>query len=64
METTSGLPAVIEKEIELYKAGEVSLSRAAEIAGMNIEDFKHVLSNRGVKRTIKPGADISKNCKV
>jgi len=60
METALRLPAVIEKEIELYKAGEVSLSRAAEIAGMNIEDFKHVLSKRGVKRTIKPGADIDK----
>ena len=46
--------------IELYKAGEVSLSRAAEIAGMNIEDFKHVLSKMGVKRTIKPGTDIDK----
>lgn len=44
--------------IELYKAREVSLSRAAEIAGMNIEDFKHVLSDRGVKRVIKPDTDI------
>ncbi len=46
--------------IELYKAEEVSISRAAEIAGMNIEDFKHVLSKRGAKRTIKPGVDIDK----
>jgi predicted HTH domain antitoxin len=44
--------------IELYKAGEVSLARAAEISGMNIEDFKHVLSDRGVKRIIKPDTDI------
>ena len=41
METASGLPAVIEKKIELYKEGEISLSRAAEIAGMNIEELKH-----------------------
>ncbi|MFH0903818.1 MAG: UPF0175 family protein [Methanobacteriota archaeon] len=60
MEQASGLPALIEKEIEFYKAGEVSLSKAAEIAGMNIEDFKHVLSKRGMKRTIKPDADIDK----
>ncbi len=46
--------------IELYKAGEVSLARAAEIAGMNIEDFKHLLSDRGIKRIIKPDADIDK----
>lgn len=46
--------------IELYKAGEVSLARAAEIAGMNIEDFKHVLSDRGVKRILKPDTDIDK----
>src|SRR5574341_109737 len=46
--------------IELYKAGEVSLARAAEIAGMNIEDFKHVLSDRGIKRTIKPDTGIDK----
>lgn len=44
--------------IELYKASEVSLARAAEIAGMNIEDLKHVLSDRGIKRLIKPDNDI------
>ena len=46
--------------IELYKVGEISLSRAAELAGMNIEDFKHVLSDRGIKRLIKSDADIDK----
>ncbi len=46
--------------IELYKAGEISLARAAEIAGMNIEDFKHVLSDRGIKRVIKPDSRIDK----
>lgn len=46
--------------IELYKSSEVSLSKAAEIAGMNIEDFKRMLSDRGIKREIKPDTDIDK----
>lgn len=49
--------------IELYKAGEVSISRAAEIAGMSIEDFKHVLSDRGIRREIKPDRNINKKVK-
>ena len=35
--------------IELYKKGVVSLSRAAEIYGSNIEDFKELLKERGIK---------------
>lgn len=35
--------------IELYRKKEVSLSRAAEISGLNIEDFKEILKERGVK---------------
>ena len=35
--------------IELYKRKEVSLSRAAEICGLNIEDFKELLKERGIK---------------
>ena len=35
--------------IELYKKNEVSLSRAAEICGLNIEDFKELLKERGIK---------------
>jgi len=35
--------------IELYKKREVSLSRAAEICGLNIEDFKEVLKGEGIK---------------
>ncbi|MEN4018381.1 MAG: UPF0175 family protein [Methanobacterium sp.] len=38
--------------IELYKKGEVSLSRAAEICGLNIEDFKEVLKERGIKISV------------
>jgi predicted HTH domain antitoxin len=35
--------------VELYRRKEVSLSRAAEIYGSNIEDFKELLKERGVK---------------
>lgn len=35
--------------IELYKKREVSLSRAAEICGLNIEDFKELLKEKGLK---------------
>ncbi|MFW6194523.1 MAG: UPF0175 family protein [Halobacteriota archaeon] len=38
--------------IELYKKKEVSLSRAAEICGLNIEDFKELLKERGIKITV------------
>lgn len=38
--------------VELYKKGEVSLSRAAEIHGSNIEDFKKVLKEQGIIREI------------
>jgi predicted HTH domain antitoxin len=35
--------------VELYKKKEVSLSRAAEICGLDIENFKELLKERGVK---------------
>lgn len=35
--------------IELYKDGEVTLSRAAEIAGVSFEAFKDLLKERGIK---------------
>ncbi|MDY6788589.1 MAG: UPF0175 family protein [Candidatus Nanohaloarchaea archaeon] len=35
--------------IELYKEEEVTLSKAAEIAGLNIFEFKEVLKDRGIK---------------
>jgi predicted HTH domain antitoxin len=35
--------------IELYKKKKVSLSKAAEICGVNIEDFKELLKERGIK---------------
>lgn len=34
--------------IELYKKKEVSLSRAAEMCGLNLEEFKESLKERGI----------------
>lgn len=42
--------------VELYRSGEVSVGRGAEIAGMNIIQFKEVLFNRGVVREIGSGS--------
>jgi predicted HTH domain antitoxin len=49
--------------IELYKSGEVSISKAAELAGINLEDFKRVLLERGIRREIKPDRDIDRKVK-
>lgn len=38
--------------IELYKQGEVSLGKAAEIANMGIIEFKETLSSQGHKRLL------------
>lgn len=38
--------------IELYKRNEASLARAAEFCGLNIEDFKELLKERGIKITV------------
>jgi predicted HTH domain antitoxin len=38
--------------IELYKKNEISLSRAAEMCGMNIEDFKESLKEKGIKISV------------
>jgi predicted HTH domain antitoxin len=43
----------IEIAVELYKEGRISLSRAAEIAGMSAEGFKNILEQRGIKRIVK-----------
>jgi len=42
-----------ELAVEKYREDEISLNRAAEIAGMSPEEFKSVLEARGIKR--KPG---------
>jgi predicted HTH domain antitoxin len=46
----------IDAAIELYKENKVSLGKAAEIAGMNIIQFKEVLGNRGIIREIGSGS--------
>lgn len=40
--------------VELYKEGEISLGRAAEIARTDRESFKEILKERGVKIESKP----------
>lgn len=39
--------------VEKYRTGDVSLNRAAEIAGLSTEEFKDALAERGIKR--EPG---------
>jgi len=43
----------INAAIELYKEGEVSLGKAAEITGVTTIEFKEILGKRGVIREIK-----------
>lgn len=56
----------VEVAIELYFREEVSLSRAAEIAGMDIEGFKEILKMRGLKVTSYIGSkeDIESGLKL
>ena len=39
--------------IELYKEGEVSLSKAAEMIGVSTIEFKDILANRGINRVVE-----------
>jgi predicted HTH domain antitoxin len=52
----------VNTAIELYKKGEVSLSKAAEIAGMTTIEFKDILGKRGVIREIeaRPAEEIDR----
>ena len=45
-ETKSNLR--LSAAIEMYKVGKVTLSKAAELAGMNIVSFKEILIDRGI----------------
>jgi len=47
--------------IHLYTNDEVSISKAAEIAGVSIEEFKEILASRGVSREIYPDERINEN---
>ncbi len=55
----------INAAIELYKKGQVSLSKAAEIAGMTTVEFKEILGKRGIVREIeaRPTAEMDKKLK-
>lgn len=50
----------IEIAADLYKNEEVSLWKAAEIAGMTLEEFKEALSSRGIKIEIGGARDESR----
>ena len=39
--------------IELYKEGEISLSKAAEMIGVSTIEFKDILADRGITRAVE-----------
>ena len=43
--------------IELYRQDKVTLSRAAEVAGLEWDSFKEKLSERGIKVTVEESPD-------
>lgn len=47
----------------LYRNKDISLSKAAEIAGVSIEEFKEILMAEGMKREIEPDKDINETVK-
>ena len=48
----------IQIAVEMYHGGKVSLSKASEIAGMDIESFKEILADRGIDiKTAAPTAE-------
>jgi len=55
----------INAAIELYRNSEVSLSKAAEIAGVTTIEFKEILAKRGIVREIeaRPTAEMDKKLK-
>lgn len=42
----------VASTIELYKGGEISLGKAAEIAGVTVLKFKELLASRGIYREL------------
>jgi predicted HTH domain antitoxin len=47
----------LEMAAELYKSEKVSMSRAAEIAGISMEGFKNLLELRGIKRVVSASSE-------
>ncbi len=48
-----------EIAVDLYKTGKVSLWKAADIAGMSLEEFKELLASRSIK--IEVGGSIEES---
>lgn len=44
----------LEAAIQLFKDGEITLGRGAEIAGISRYEFKDILEDRGIKIIIEP----------
>ena len=44
--------------IELYRRGQLTLSKAAELAGSNLEEFKEVLRDQGISPTVQDLAGV------
>lgn len=54
----------INAAIELYRNSEVSLSKAAEIAGITIIEFKVILTKRGIARKIDARPTVGMDIKL
>ncbi len=55
----------ITAAVELYKAGNISIGRASEIAEMSVIEFKEALAQRGIIRQIKSSpASVKKGIEV
>jgi len=50
--------------IHLYTNDDVSISKAAEIAGVSIEEFKEIMASRGVSRKIYHDERINENVRM
>jgi predicted HTH domain antitoxin len=42
----------VEAALQLYKTGDVTLGRAAEIAGLTRWEFESLLADRGIERVV------------
>ena len=46
----------IASAVEMYINGEISLGKAAEIAGVSVIEFKEILASRGIYRELEAGS--------
>jgi len=44
----------LEGAVTLYRQGEISFARAAELCGLSQEERKHILAARGIFREVAP----------